>query len=196
MRGINLKFNKVSIKNETGSFSLPILRLKKWGKICKNNYNTTLFSQSNEKGYDWQFRAEGLWHDVTTDRLINDLCPYKIGNQYYLKESWVDVNYLGTSAIMYEDFSISCLSDKKGLLNDDGDINESHPFVKKYNWDIWFEDLYYSKKHWRRANHMPIEASRLKFEITNISVGFSKQYDWEIDFEILSDYYCQKYLTN
>ena len=97
--------------------------------------------------------------DIASDRTKAFKCPYKVGKQIFVKESFVDYRNNNSEIFYKSDFEVN---------------NLLHPLLSL---------------KWKSASRMKQEQSRILLEITKIDVAKEHDllYFWIIDFKVINN---------
>jgi len=124
----------------TGKSPLLIRQDKKW--VTRRLVTLIDFKQTDTPGYDWCFRDKktSCWNDVRTARLLEAYCPWKVGDRFYIKETWAEIEAADPLNIKYR-------ADTTKLQETRGD---------------------YDAQKWRSSMFMPRRAARVYAEILEV----------------------------
>jgi hypothetical protein len=130
---------------------------------------------NNILGSDWYFRAKnGIWSDVSTERLIAKYCPYgKPGDRLWVRETFVLEKYIWQSVGDEEILHLPTdrpYDHHPAISNDDEYWLIPHYRATDPTPDLAYEGVDQPTCRWRPSIFMPRWASRIKQLITNIRV--------------------------
>lgn len=154
-------------------FSAPMVRALLAGRKTQTRRVLSLrryrgfteFGPSDTAGYDWHFRrADGCWCDVTDARL-QELLPYAVGDQLYVREAWNCFSFSQDGEVAWPAKRIPTKSE----------FDELHELGVRGDWQLVYAESERAREHfadqkWRPSIHMPRWASRLTLTVTDVRV--------------------------
>jgi hypothetical protein len=110
------------------------------------------FGPSDTPGYDWTLQDRRMrWHDVSTEVLLHEFCPYVPGSTLVVREGWAQLDW--------------------GPFTEHWWFHEGEPAEGRftvYQADVLEERYMIGKKKWRGAGRMPLWAARYVITIGDV----------------------------